>query len=191
MERHPRDSQGELASRPSRVAYWLIPAASALPRLQLMINQLARQYHGPRFEPHVTIYAGRFGPADNPSLVLEAAARSGTGIVLPVQGLCFSPLYTKSCFLQLGNHEGLTELCERFRRLSQHPGDYTLDPHLSLLYANLDHGAHAEIAAQLVLPQQIPFDQIWAVSIPGQVRGKADVERWRLMATHSLLSRAS
>lgn len=186
MERHPRDSQGELVPRPARVAYWLMPAAASLPRLQLTINQLARQFHGPRFEPHVTIYAGLFGAAEDPSLLLEAASRNSPRLHLPVQGLCFSQTYTKCCFLQLGSSTPLVELSERIRRLSQRPGDYQLDPHLSLLYAALSNGAHAEIASQVVLPETIPFDEIWAVAIPSLVRGRADVERWRLMVTHPL-----
>src|SRR5947207_15052888 len=42
----------------SVVAYWLIPAEPAHSFFQRLIEDLARRYHAPFFEPQVTLYVG-------------------------------------------------------------------------------------------------------------------------------------
>lgn len=187
MERHPRDSQGELVGRPLRVAYWLVPSEKSSGQLLSLIDQLAKQFNAPRFPPHLTLYAGMFGANDRPELILESATRNCSPVTVAVQGLAFGAEYTRSCFLKVSRPPHLFDLTERLRRLSQHPGDYFVDPHVSLLYGQVDETAQAEIRSKLTIPSELTLNQLWAVSLPAYVRGKADVERWRLMAELTLL----
>jgi 2'-5' RNA ligase len=187
MERHPRDSQGELVGRPPRVAYWLVPCERSSGQLQGLIDQLAKQFNAPRFHPHITLYAGDFGSNEQPELIVDSAARNCAGFTLAVQGLGFGSDYTKSCFLKVSRPPNLFDLTERFRRLSQHPGDYSIDPHISLLYGHVPESLRAEVEAKLTLPTEVNLNQVWAVSLPAFVRGRTDIERWRLMAELTLL----
>ena len=48
-----------LVTRQTVIAYWLIPSEPAHSFFQRIINDLARRYDAPVFEPHVTIMSER------------------------------------------------------------------------------------------------------------------------------------
>src|SRR6266496_4609929 len=55
------------------IAYWLIPAEPARGFFQGVINDLARRYDAPLFEPHVTIHVGLNRAAAAESAISQAA----------------------------------------------------------------------------------------------------------------------
>jgi hypothetical protein len=61
-------------TRQTVIAYWLIPSEPAHSIFKRIINQLARRWNAPVFEPHVTIHVGedRAGPPKN---AVSAAVR--------------------------------------------------------------------------------------------------------------------
>jgi hypothetical protein len=63
------------------IAYWLIPSEPAHSYLQSLINQLARRYNAPVFEPHVTVHVG-VNCADAVDELLSNAAQGCERIVL-------------------------------------------------------------------------------------------------------------
>ena len=60
-------------TRQTVIAYWLIPSEPAHSFFQRIINDLARRYEAPVFEPHVTIHVGADRP-DTAKKALEDAA---------------------------------------------------------------------------------------------------------------------
>jgi len=61
-------------TRQTVIAYWLIPSEPAHSFFQRIINDLARRYDAPAFEPHVTIHVGA-DRADAAEKALEETAR--------------------------------------------------------------------------------------------------------------------
>src|SRR6267378_6638567 len=69
-----RSGVSAFVSRRIVIAYWLIPAEPAHSFFQGVINDLARRYDAPLFEPHVTVHVTS-NRADAAESALSEAAR--------------------------------------------------------------------------------------------------------------------
>ena len=85
--------------RQTVIAYWLIPSESAHSLFQAIINDLARRYDAPVFEPHVTIYVGA-DCADGAEDALGNAARLFKLTRLTPLGIDQSNEFIKTLFVQ-------------------------------------------------------------------------------------------
>ncbi|HEU5390635.1 MAG TPA: 2'-5' RNA ligase family protein [Streptosporangiaceae bacterium] len=157
---------------------WLVPAPGPeRDRLAAVITDLAAGYGGPVFAPHVTL-AG-VTPAV-PDVVAGALAEVTTGVApfdVTLTGVGYEPVFFRALYLRAEPSDRLTALREGARRaLRLEPAP---DPHLSLLYADLDEERKPAIAAglDLALPMTIRVD---AAEVWGDFR--EDAGRWRRLA---------
>ncbi len=168
------------------IAFWLIPAEPAHTLLQGVINDLARRYDAPVFEPHVTIHVAA-DRADLAETVLEHAARECKGISLTPLGIDQSEEFVKTLFVQFVLSAELRRINENIRNAAHDALAYELNPHLSLLYNKMDAAARRDLALSMKVPfRQIMFDAIKAVRCISPTRSRADVEAWRIVAAASL-----
>ncbi len=183
MLRYPTDAQGRLKNpTPSqRISYWLLPEGAQFEVLQSLIDNLAAYNGGPSFEPHVTVYCGPMDPQQSPATLVQQNLEGLGPLVLRSKGLEFTTQFTKSCYIQFDPDEKLQLLCERLRSASGISGDYSLDPHMSLLYGRLDHDARAEIRTSVDIPAQVRLATVWVVLTPALVTRAEDVKKWRLV----------
>jgi hypothetical protein len=144
------------------------------------ICELATRFHGPVFEPHVTIFIAP-GNSRNPAEILREVG-AGT-IELTIRNIRLSDEFTKTLFVQFENSHALQELGDRIWRASGAPARQILDPHLSLLYANLSSDMKQKVADQITFPfRAVRFRSICAVRCARPTTCKAEVEDWRLIA---------
>src|SRR5690349_18997221 len=68
-----RSGISAFVSRRIVTAYWLIPAEPTRSFFQEVINDLARRYDAPFFEPHVTVHVGANRADTAESAILQAA----------------------------------------------------------------------------------------------------------------------
>ncbi|MDF3055226.1 MAG: hypothetical protein K0Q74_1133 [Gammaproteobacteria bacterium] len=65
--------------------------------------------------------------------------------------------------------------------------NYVLEPHLSLLYAHMDHQQQKALATEIIIPhKKIIFDQIKAISTQTHVHSSKDVKEWVEIASANL-----
>ena len=157
---------------------WLVPALGPeRDRLAAVITDLAAGYGGPVFAPHVTL--ARTVPAV-PDVVAGALAEVTAGVApfdVTLTEVGYEPVFFRALYLRAEPSARLTALREGARRaLRLEPAP---DPHLSLLYADLDEERKPAIAAglELVLPMTIRVD---AAEVWGDFR--EDAGRWRRLA---------
>jgi Cyclic phosphodiesterase-like protein len=168
------------------VTYWLCPAESERIQFARLIVDLAERFDAPVFEPHVTIHVTSAGRED-PGMVLEKTVKGRRPYRLSVRELDYSDKYTKTLFVQLAPDASLTQLSEDLRRASVSPGDYQLNPHISLLYKTMDEETKRRLAASIILPfTAVNFCRVKAVLSPAEIKSRADVEAWRVIAECSL-----
>ena len=160
---------------------WLVPAPGPeRDRLARAVASLAAGYGGPVFAPHVTL-AGVI-PAV-PDAVAGTLAEVTAGVApfeVTLTAAGWEPVFFRSLYLRAEPSARLVALREAARqalRLEPAP-----DPHLSLLYADLDEERKPAIAAGLgplgvALPMTILID---AAEVWGDFR--EDVGRWRRLA---------
>jgi 2'-5' RNA ligase len=177
--------------RRSVIAYWLIPAEPAYSFFQAIINNLARRYGAPTFEPHVTLHVG----ADCPDLAetaLNCAAREPGCIRLKPAGVNQSDEFIKTLFVQFALDTGLQNLREMIRQTAHDPLKYELKPHLSLLYKKMSAATRHELAASIRVPfSEISFDALRAICCVSPTQTAADVEAWQFVATRRLTRQQS
>lgn len=168
------------------IAFWLIPAEPAYSLYRGIIDDLARRYDAPVFEPHVTIHVGA-DRTDLTETILEHAARECAGIILTPLGLDQSEKFIKTLFVQFALTPELQQLNEILRRSTHDPLKYEVKPHLSLLYKNMLVGTRRELAASITLPlSEIRFHALQAIRCVSPTQSAADVAAWQFLAATRL-----
>ena len=161
------------------MVYWLLPAKPERELFAELIRILAQPFGAPKFEPHITI-----GRAKNGESARDVLRRLKVAPVhLRIRGVSFSPKFTRTLFVRFHSNPTLEKL------VADLLGDAKAlpDPHLSLLYKKLPSWAKRELAAAIKLPvRQIRFDSLQAVRCPMPTETRADVNRWRTIATKRL-----
>lgn len=168
------------------IGYWLMPAAAQKRQLAAVIEQLARKYDAPLFEPHVTLYSSDDDEAAAAALVERVAPRFAP-VTLLVCCVEQSARFTKSLFVQFENNADAQRLSDSIRAESQSQTDYEFEPHLSLIYAALPSATKAAEARAVHLPfDGVTFETISAITFPRPIRSRGDVEAWRIITTADL-----
>jgi len=173
-------------SRRIVIAYWLIPAEPARRFFQSLIEDLARRYDAPPFEPHVTIHVGA-DHADAAEKVLSKAALECQPIDLKPLGIDHSYEFIKTLFVQFTPNAKLQQLNAIIRDAAEDPSHYELNPHLSLLYKNIATEIRSELADSIKVPfSEVMFDVLNAVGCVSPTQDRADVEAWHVLARKQL-----
>ena len=169
------------------IAYWLIPSESAHSLFQAIINDLARRYGAPVFEPHVTIHIGA-DRADAAEETLGKAVRLFKLTRLTPLGIDQSNEFIKTLFVEFATSAELRRINDFIRDAANDAMPYELKPHLSLLYKNLAAASRRQLAASISVPlSEVTFDTIKAVRCVSPTQSRADVESWRVIAAARLL----
>ena len=177
---------GTVQSSGERISYWLVPARPDKGRLQRIIFALANRFDAPRFEPHVTIFSGARTAEANEAEILAHATREIPEIVLHTIGVGHSQQFTQTLFLQFAPDERLRQLNHQLKQRSRGPSDYKLNPHLSLLYADLPAETKAALTRDLMYPLAIRFNVVKAIATGSRTQTREDIEAWRVIADRRL-----
>ncbi|MFN2623531.1 MAG: 2'-5' RNA ligase family protein [Chthoniobacterales bacterium] len=168
------------------ITYWICPAEPARHQLAWIIGDLARRFGAPVFEPHVTIYSAD-AANENPEVALERVVKNRAQYALSIRGLDFSEEFTKTLFVQFAPDAELKQLSEDLRSASASPGDYQLNPHLSLIYKEMEEETKRRLAASITLPfTEVVFDTVKALLAPAEIKSRKEVEAWRIVAERKL-----
>ena len=168
------------------LTYWLCPAEPVRAGFAGLIADLATRFDAPVFEPHVTVYVTS-AAHENPERVMEKAANRCGPFPLVVRGLDYSEKFTKTLFVQFAPNPGLARLTAKLRRASNSPNDYQLNPHLSLIYKQMEGDTKRQLAASIALPfSEATFDTMKAVISPAEIKSRQEVEAWRVVAERKL-----
>ena len=175
-----------LVSREIVTAYWLIPTEPAHSYFQSVINDLARQYNAPPFEPHLTVHV----EANCTNAVGGALLKAAQGcqrIVLQAIDVSSSPEFIKTLFVQFAVTTQLQQLNHRLRAAAKGSFDYELNPHLSLLYKTMASEPRRLLARSIEVPfSEVTFGSLKAVRCISPTQSRADVEAWSVVAEKSL-----
>jgi len=181
-----RSGVSAFVSRRIVIAYWLIPADPAHSFFQGVINDLARRYDAPVFEPHVTVHVGSKRAAAAESAVSQAA-HACKPIKLKALEIGHSSEFIKTLFVQFALNTELRQFNEIIRNAAQDSSHYELKPHLSLLYKKMPAVARRELMDSIMAPfSEVTFDALKAVRCISPTQSPVDVERWRAIATGEL-----
>ncbi len=116
---------------------WLMPTGKAYEQFSGLIKTLAEEYHGPVFEPHVTLLGGVRQAEDE---ILRRAAELVSGqppFAIRVRTVEYHDVYFRALFVRAENTAPLQAFYTRAQALFALPDLPEYLPHLSLLYGNV------------------------------------------------------
>ena len=114
--------------------------------------------------------------------VLAAAARQAVPITLQVTGLGVTEEYFRTLFVAFADDPALRRLYDAVKGALACDAGYRLEPHLSLLYAELPLAAKEMAARTIGLDRdRIRFDELQIVTPENLSDGWRDTKRWRIL----------
>jgi len=171
----------------TKISFWLIPSEEDKAFFQRIIDNLAQEYDAPSFTPHVTIYSGEYTPDDNPAEVIEQSIKDIKSFSLKVEKLGYTEEFTKTLFVQFAPSATLSKISETIRSSLSKPSKYILNPHLSLIYRQLNETIKKNLTNSLDLNKsEVFFNEVRAISTPALIKSKEDVENWQTICTRKL-----
>lgn len=171
--------------RETVIAYWLVPAKPEREFFNDVVRILSAQMKGPRFEPHVTIFTTSSHGRLSPKQVL--AKVKGPPIHLSVRGIRASAEFRRTLFVRFNSNRSLERLISQLRRATQARDKRHTNLHVSLLYKKMRASTRRRLAPMVKLPfSQVVFDSIKAVRSPSPLRDRADIKKWKVVASKSL-----
>lgn len=170
-----------------RVSFWLVPAAEERVFFQEIIDKLAQEHQALSFVPHVTIYSGEYKPNESISSLIDKAIQDVGSFSLKVDKILYSEQLAKTLFVQFHQSEVLSKISDSLRNNSQHPSDYSLNPHLSLIYQFLSEETKQELANLIKLSKaEVVFNEVQAIAHPETLQSAEDVASWQLVYSRKL-----
>jgi len=164
------------------LTYWLIPAEPARSYFRSLIQDFARRFDAPIFEPHLTLYTTEPGN-EAPARMLRETFRNIETPHLFITAVKYLDEFTKTLFVEFRPDQLLVELSRKLRAGSALQSKYELNPHVSLLYKTISRETKADLANSLQLPfDEVRFDLAKAVISPAKIEAGTDIEAWRVVA---------
>ncbi len=170
-------------------AFWLRPAAEERECLESLIARLAREFDAPVFEPHVTLFAERMG--ERRALEILQSLPSSPDVHLEVERIAFSSEFTKTLFVQFRPGVEASSLSGAISEAAGSRGGYVFDPHLSLLYRQMERAVQEALADRIeIAKRSMVFDSLSVVACPPLITRRADVEAWRTLGERPLTGKS-
>lgn len=171
----------------TKLSFWLIPSQEDLAYFQEIIDTLAQEYDAPTFTPHVTIYSGEYRLDASLESIIEQAIQGIKSISLNVDKLLYTQEFTKSLFVQFQQSSTLSQISEAIGISAQIPREFTLNPHLSLIYQHLTEDIKKKLITKISLQKsEVFFNEVRVISTHSKVETREDVEAWQLICTKNM-----
>ncbi len=173
-------------ARRTEFTLWLTPQEPLRSLLRSTILQLAAQLDAVEFEPHVTVFSGPSTDIEARAVARRIAAQFSP-IELTAECLDHSESYTKTLFLQFRNSALLRQIFETTAAHYSSPSNYTLNPHLSLIYKRLNEDCRRRLCATLHVPMgNHGFDRVRMIETELPIEDDGPVRRWRVVCDEPL-----
>ncbi|MDQ6911792.1 MAG: 2'-5' RNA ligase family protein [Verrucomicrobiota bacterium] len=172
------------ASSP-RLTFWLTPATQEQEFFASLIRELAVRFDAPIFKPHLTLCDG--GLEEEAACEVLAKVPARPTYELEVGSIEVSARFTKTLFVRFRPSNELNHLRRSVGAALELPDSADFDPHLSLLYKEMDGAKKKELRETIALPfERVSFQGLALIAHPVKITRRADVEAWQVLARRSL-----
>ena len=166
------------------IAYQLLPAKPERDLFCEIIRILGKEFRASKFEPHLTLFVTAEKDKSPKKVLRQFRSRP---IPLNIQGVGFSPKFTKTLFVRFNSSSALKKLTADLARAAGVSSKGPKDPHVSLVYQKIPSPMKKGLAKVIKLPfRTVRFDSIAAVRLTLPVTTGLDVTKWRTVAKRRL-----
>ena len=159
---------------------WIVPTGAVFDRLADVIADLGARYHGPAFDPHLTL----LGRLEGEEEVLVDRTRRFARALQPFEVRLEEPgyeaQYFRCLFLPVESSPWLMDTHQRATRIFDAQPTSAFDPHVSLLYGMFPESVKQEIIKGLPpdLPGSFPVSRLQLIRA-----GSTNPLDWQVAAT--------
>jgi 2'-5' RNA ligase len=166
---------------------WLMPPLEQEQAFAAIVGSLARRFHSPVFQPHLTLVEDMPRSCEELKPILEQAAEGMAPFEAPIESVEESALYYRSFYARFRVTPQLRALKERAVKLFGVGSVETFMPHISLAYGVAESPEKSKAIAALQSELQgmsVTFDRVCIVSSSQQT----PIEEWRIRDQVRLLA---
>lgn len=172
-------------STPQPFALWLTPATGDRRWLSKVIQDFSATHQTPAFEPHVTLYTGVLSPEDCLEEIVQSVFAPETPLTLEVAGLGCTEEFSRSGFIAFESCNRLTQLYQKICNQLSQPSNYSLDPHLSLFYADFPLEQKRLALRRIIFSvKQVTVDTLKIVT--PRTGNWLDLDQWQILRSYPL-----
>lgn len=131
---------------------WIIPPEPVYTQLKSIIDELAKNYNGPTFEPHMTVLGNIDKDLSQIERFGKELAESFDTLQLSLGPVSFSTTYFQSVFVRVNSTAQLMQLNIDAKKLFNMENSVFM-PHISLLYGDHDMTTREEATSKVQIPQ--------------------------------------
>lgn len=124
---------------------WLQPTGKSYEDLQNLINELARKFDCPVFEPHVTLLGGIDVNLEELISKTEKLAKLSSSFKIKLENTSFSSTYFQNVFYLVEPNKDLLDLRIKLHGFFPNKVDEAYFPHFSLTYGDYSAEQRQEI----------------------------------------------
>ena len=147
---------------------WLVPTTKDAKYLNQIIKNLAIQYDAPKFDAHITLYS-KVRSLSKAKQVLND--HSFCMMRTKSIGIGKSDYLWKTVFLKIKKDKSLSHINQVLTKSLK--TKYSFEPHISLIYKNLNRQTKTKLIKTLKMKKSYTFDRIIIV------RSSKDVKQWK------------
>lgn len=158
---------------------FLIPSKEDYKFLSEIIKKISIKYKTSYFEPHVTVYSGRYSNRELLRKTIESSLPEIQPFSLQVKGINVSPNYFQTLFIEFLPNKMLENIYDTLKNAVKDYSNYTLMPHLSLIYKETTEIERLSMLTEPIITEpHIFFDEFKLVSPLNSVDGWKDISSW-------------
>ena len=162
-------------------AIWLTFSKNDEDYLKKIIDNLAKKYQSPKFEPHVTVYGlidSKISLIDN--IVKEVSLNCNSCIVKKSKILQSEELW-KTVYIELGMNKQLEVIHENLKKHFEKIVKYEFKSHISLIYKILPLEEKIKIINELDIKNQFTINKLVIQKF------FPDIEKWQIIKRYNLM----
>jgi len=137
---------------------WLMPKGEIYHKFAEVIKKLAKEYHAPVFQPHITLLGEIEQPEDEVIRKAEQLASGQKPFPITLRQIDYQDYHFRALFVKAGVTEPLLNLHEKAKRLFGMENIPPYMPHLSLLYGNYPEDIKERIISEIGRDQTARFE---------------------------------
>lgn len=155
----------------AQYAIWIIPPEPVYSALKQSVDQLAKEFSGPIFEPHMTLLVSTHKELSEVERLVKKLADQTERFELSLGPVSFSTTYFQSVFVRVNSTAKLMQLNLDAKNLLQEENSVFM-PHISLLYGEHDMPTREKAANKIVLPRSKFMITSFVIIIPATLNPK-------------------
>jgi len=168
----------------NRYALWLMPEGIVYARAYAIIKHLHKRFDSPKFEPHITLLSGIEMSEDNAIWHAEKLNDEINSIPIRLTKPAYGNDYYHCFFLNADLSQPLVSARQKALSLFETPDSTPFEPHMSLLYGDID------LPVKKSLVEEYGHLQRWEFIVDhiDLVRTGDDIEEWDKVGSYSIKS---